>query len=160
MKTRTNEPGYVKGIFLAFLILALHVVLVALVGVVVVFFNVAYQYRVWIFAGGIAIAMGIGIYLYQRLRRAGRSLGETLGSHGFDGQPVEINILGGLASVRLGAPSAAPRLEAVQASATHQLEDPESIRTRELLELARLLDSDLITREDYNQTKQRILETL
>ena len=37
-----------------------------------------------------------------------------------------------------------------------QLEDPETIRIRELAELARLLENDLITRDEFDKAKQRL----
>jgi hypothetical protein len=39
-----------------------------------------------------------------------------------------------------------------------QLEDPETVRIRELAELARLLENDLITREEFNEAKQRLFQ--
>jgi hypothetical protein len=44
------------------------------------------------------------------------------------------------------------------AQPTQQLEDPGTIRIRELTELARMLEKNLITREEYNRAKQTLLK--
>ena len=41
-----------------------------------------------------------------------------------------------------------------------QLEDPETARIRELTELARLFEKNLITSEEYNKAKNQILKVL
>jgi hypothetical protein len=41
---------------------------------------------------------------------------------------------------------------------SHQLEDPETVRLREIKELASLLKDDLITREEYERAKQHIFK--
>ena len=42
---------------------------------------------------------------------------------------------------------------------THLLEDPASARIRELSELVRLLESDLITLEEFNSVKRQLFQS-
>jgi len=55
-------------------------------------------------------------------------------------------------------PGHANRLETGVVDPTHQLEDPESIRIRDLSQLARLLADDLITRDEYDQAKKNLFK--
>ena len=52
-----------------------------------------------------------------------------------------------------------PALEAQVIEPVRQLEDPDAIRTRELTELARLFEKELITLDEYNIAKQRLLKS-
>ena len=88
------------------------------------------------------------------------TLRETLNSPMFNGRTVEISVLGGLASVKVGDGSGgAPALENHSSIPYLQLEDPASIRLRELTELADLLKKNLITLDEYHEFKQQILKT-
>jgi hypothetical protein len=74
----------------------------------------------------------------------------------FRGRSVEISLLGGIASLRLGRVGGVEPLDTEVAGPARQLESPASARLRELSELARLLENDLITLEEYNQTKRQL----
>ncbi len=68
--------------------------------------------------------------------------------------------MGGLASVKIGGGSGGtPALENNSSTQYLQLEDPASIRLKELTELANLLEKNLITLDEYNAFKQQILKT-
>jgi len=41
-----------------------------------------------------------------------------------------------------------------------QLEDPETIRIRELTQLAQMLEKDLITLDEYSRAKKHILKSI
>jgi BMFP domain-containing protein YqiC len=76
----------------------------------------------------------------------------------FAGRSVEVSFMGGFASIKLNQQG--DHLTAVEApSAPLQLEDPETQRIRQLTELARLLEKDLISREEYDTAKQQLLKT-
>jgi hypothetical protein len=75
-----------------------------------------------------------------------------------NGRPVEVSLLGGLASFRVGPSTGNIELEADSYHTTRQIEDPETIRIREIKELARLLENNMITREEYDRAKRQILK--
>jgi len=155
---KKKETGLFKGVLMAYVILILHVVLAALVGCVVLFFRGITEYMIWILVGCSGLIIFSGYYFYRRVIKEGRNLRRTLHSPMFSGREVEINLLGGLASVKIGSPTA--NVPALDSSGTfepvRQLEDPATVRIRELKELARLLENNLITLEEYNQTKQEL----
>ncbi len=163
-KKEKKAEGLFKGVFMAYFILIFHLVLLVGLGAMVLFFRGFVEYMLWIFLGVTAIILGSGLYFIRRFRRDKTSLKEALHSPAFKDRSVEVSLLGGLASVRLGAPAnpippAGPLLEDNGANPRLQLEDPSSMRIRELNALARLLEDDLITREEYNKAKQHLFNS-
>ncbi len=142
---------------LAYMILVLHVLLMLALGLMVIFFRGVVQYVFWIFlAGALAIIIS-GYYFNRRMKAQGKTLKQMLSSSMLNGRPVEVDFLGGLASFRIGIPGNTQRLESRIANSATQLEDPETVRIRELTELARMLEKNLITREEFCQVKKNLL---
>lgn len=163
-KKEKKAEGLFKGVFMAYFILLFHLLLLVGLGGMVLFFRGFVEYMLWIFLGVTAIILGSGIYFFLRIRRGQKSLGEALNSPTFRDRSVEVSLLGGLASLRVGAPTgrtepAGPMLEGATTDPRLQLEDPNSMRIRELNALARLLEDDLITREEYNKAKQQLFNS-
>lgn len=158
-KKKNNSDGIFKGILAAHLILLLHLILFAALGFMVVFLSGMMQYMFWIFLGGMAI-VGLSAYLfYRRLRKEGKSLKETLRSPLFRGRNVEVSLLGGMATLKLDQDGSRPdkAIETGRTQAPLQLEDPDTARIREINDLARLLEKELITLDEFNKAKQRLL---
>ena len=143
---------------LAYVVLVLHVLLMLCLGLLVIFFRGVIQYVLWIFIFGTLAIVASGVYFYRRMKAQGKTLKQTLSSPMFAGRPVEVSFLGGMASLRVGTPAHTNRLETGVVDPTHQLEDPESIRIRDLSQLARLLADDLITRDEYDQAKKNLFK--
>ena len=158
---KKEGDGLVKSVLLAYLILALHVLLIAGLAILVLFFRGVVNYMLWILIGGIALVAFSLFYFFKRMRAEGRSLREMLKNPIFRGRSVEVSLLGGMATVKLGQPTGQlPALESDAAIDIPQLEDPEAARNREiseLSELARLLEKDLITVDEFNKAKRRLL---
>jgi hypothetical protein len=156
-KIQKNNDGLFKSIFLAHLILFLHLFLFAALGLMVVFLSGMMQYMVWVLLGGMTL-VGLSAYLFfRRLRKEGRSLGEALRSPLFRGRAVEVSLLGGMATLKLDKPNAEDILELESRPSALQLEDPESARIREIGVLAQLLEKKLITQDEFTKAKQRLL---
>jgi len=160
-KTKDNQ-GLFKGVATAYVILILHVVLIAAVGLLVVFFNGIVNHMLFVFIGAIIIITASGYIFYRRLKRQGQQLGDTLNSPIFNGRSVEVSLLGGLASFRLGESASPPliennRVDVHQIEPPRQLEDPETIQIRKLSELAKLYESEMISTEEFNTIKSRIM---
>ena len=153
-----DKDGLVKSVLFAYMILALHVVLIAGIGLLVLFFRGFVEYMLWIFLAISALIAYSGYRFWRRMKTEGRTLSEMLSSPAFRGRSGEVNLLGGIASFKLGAPDARRVLPDETAPPPRQLEDPETARIRELSELARLLEKDLITLDEYNQAKRRLLK--
>jgi len=157
MKTNPRD-GLFKSIALAYTILIMHVLLIAGLGLVVLFFGGLVQNLVWIVLGGMLLLGLSGYLFYRRMRREGRSLGEALRSPMFQGRSVEISFMGGMASFRLGAPTTPSKaLDSGDSQEPLQLEDPESTRIRDITALAQLMEKNLITPEEFTAAKRKLL---
>ncbi len=153
-----QSQGLFKSVMLAYFILVLHVILMVGLGLIVIFFRGIVQYVLWIFLAGSAAIVGFGYYFYRRMKAEGKTLKQMLKTPLLNGRPVELSLLGGLASFRVGPPTRNLEHNAVGYHAVHQIEDPETIRIREITEFARLLENNLITREEYEKAKRQILK--
>jgi len=160
LKKKIEEDKHFKSVLMAYFILLLHVLLVAGLVLLVIFFRGIINYMIWIFIGGSIAILASGYHFYKRMKAEGKTLRDILSSPQLNGRIVEVNILGGLASFKIGRPDNVPLLES-DSSRQHQqqLEDPNTIRTKELSELVRLLQNDLITLEEYNKVKRQILKS-
>jgi hypothetical protein len=157
LKSPNNREGLFKSIFLAHMILLLHVFLFAGLGLLVVFLSGMMQYMLWVFLGGMAL-VGLSAYLFfRRLRKEGKTLGETLRMPVFQGRAVEVSLLGGMATLKLDKPQSADALQLGSQKSSFQLEDSETARIREFDTLARLLEKELITPDEFTKAKQRLL---
>lgn len=158
IKSDHNSESLFKGVLLAHLILALHFVLLAGLVVVIFFFGWLVSHLFWIILAVILLA-GLSAYLfYRRLRREGRSLREAMRSPMFEGRSVEISLLGGMASLRLGPPTQTTTIEYGGNGGSRILEDPEVMRIREIEALGDLLEKRLITPQEFADAKKKILE--
>ncbi len=157
-KKNKEGEGLFKGVWMAYSILSLHVLLAAILGCLVLFFSGIVQYMMWIFLIGSGMIAFSGYRFYKRMGEEKKSLEEMLDSPLLRGKTLEISFLGGLASLKIGMPSG-NLLTPTQGTPVYQpprLEDPASSRIRELSELARLYENNLITSYEYNQTKAQI----
>ncbi len=157
-KEKKSDQGLFKGVATAYVILILHVVLIAAVGLLVVFFSGIINYMLFIFLGAVIVIIASGYYFYRRLKRQGQQLSDTLNSPTFSGRSVEVNLLGGLASFRLGESVQPSLLEHNQIDPPRQLEDPEAKRIRKLSELVKLYENEMISTEEFNTLKGRIID--
>lgn len=158
MIEKKDNVGLFKSLMVAYSILMLHVALVAMLGLLVLFFRGVVNYMLWIFLIGMAVILTSGYLFFRRMKREGKTLREMLKTPDFNGRPVEVSVLGGLASFRLGGKPGLPALGSDYLDVGHQLEDPDTIRLRELMELGRMFENNLITFDEFNQAKKKILE--
>jgi hypothetical protein len=157
-KTKQND-GIFKSVLMAYSVLVLHVLLIAGLGLLVLFFRGVIQYMIWIFLGGTAAVIISAYRFYTRMKQEGKTLQEMVNSPLFHGRAVEVSILGGMASFKIGKDSNPRALPDTTFNTTHLLEDPASTRIRELSELVRLLESDLITLEEFNSVKRQLFQS-
>jgi hypothetical protein len=152
-----DDDGLFRSVLLAYGIVVLHGLLIAGLLLMVIFFHGLLSYFSFIFLGA---AAGIGFWLYRTMRRAkaqGKSLKQMLDLPVLRGRSVEVQFLGGLASLKLGQSIDSRLLDNPTERPSGLLEDPVSQRIRELTALAALLEKDLITIDEYNATKKLLL---
>ncbi|MEN8691073.1 MAG: hypothetical protein AB1Z20_13290, partial [Desulfobacterales bacterium] len=92
-------------------------------------------------------------------RTSGRDLIKNLDVSTLQGRPFEVRFLGGLMSFKVGDSDNLPALEHKVSRSVAQLEDTETIRKRELAELAQLLADDLISTEEFTSARQKIMRS-
>jgi len=148
-----------KGLFLAHLIILLQLLVIAIIGMTVVFIGGLARYLLWVLLGGGALVLVLAYVLYRRFRTSGRDLIKNLDVSTLQGRPFEVRFLGGLMSFKVGDSDNLPALEHKLSRSIAQLEDTESIRKRELAELAQLLADDLISIEEFTSARQKIMRS-
>ena len=157
---KKKESQHFKSVLIAYFILVLHVVLVAGLVMMVIFFRGILNYMIWIFLGGLIAIIVSGYHFYKRMKMEGKTLREILNTYRHSGRSVEVSFLGGLASLKIGGEHhSPPALNGNSSGHLKQLEDPESIRYKEISELVRLLENNLITLEEYNKFKEQIFKS-
>ena len=113
---------------MAYFILVLHVLLIAGLVMLVIFFRGIINYMIWIFIGGSAVILASGYHFYKRLQKDGKALREMMSSSRLSSSPIEVSILGGIASFRIGRPGSTPALSSEAAGQPlKQLEDPATV---------------------------------
>ncbi len=156
---KEKDEGHLKSILMAYFILVLHVVLIAGLVLLVIFFRGIINYMIWIFIGGTVAILASAYHFYKRMKREGKTLREMLNSQRFAGRTVEVNLLGGLASLKISGSNDPAALDTTASGQFKQIEDPDVIRNRDFYELVRLLENDLITLDEYNKFKEQILKS-
>ena len=157
-----QSDGVFKSVMMAYTVLVLHLLLIAGLGLLVLFFRGVMQYMIWIFLGGAAAIIVSGYHFYIRMKQEGKNLREMMYSPLFHGRAVEVSILGGMATFKIGKDSNLPNLPALPDTTNktlNLLEDPASARMRELSELVRMLENDLITIEEFNSVKRQLFNS-
>lgn len=160
---KKDKDGLFKNIFVAYFILLLHVFLLAGVGLTVVLFKGVYHYLPWIMAGIAILVLGIAWIIYRRMRTTSSSLSEVLGAPEFQDRAVEVRLLGGLASFEIKAKQtpSAPLLEQPEDSLypnAKLIESSVDRAERKMLELNTLYEKNLITREEFETAREKIIQ--
>ena len=158
-KKNKEDDRHLKSVLMAYLILILHVILVAGLVLMVIFFRGILNYMVWVFLGGSALIVASCYRFYKRMKREKRTLREMLSSQQYSGRTVEISVLGGLASLKIGRPHYRPALDGRSSEPVKQLEDPDTVHIKELSDLVRLLENNLITLDEYHKYKEDIFKS-
>jgi len=143
-----------KSISYAFLILVLHLILIAGIGVLVLFFKVVVSNLLWIFLGCSTVLIVLCWLLYTRMKREGKSLKQVLSLPVFRGKTVEVSFFGGIATLKMENSDPMKAIDTATGDPSRQLEDPGAINIRELNELVRLFENNMITLDEYNKAKQ------
>lgn len=158
-KKNKEDDRHLKSVLMAYLILILHVFLVAGLVLMVIFFRGILNYLIWVFLGGSAVIVASCYKFYKRMKREKKTLREMLGAQQVSGRTVEVSVLGGLASLKIGRPHYPLALNGRSSDPVKQLEDPDAIRIKELSDLVRLLEKNLITLDEYHKYKENIFKS-
>ncbi len=158
---KSDKEGLFKSIFTAYFILLLHVFLLAGVGLSVVLFKGVYHYLPYIMAGLAILVLLVAWVVYRRVRENSTDLRQILSAPEFQDRTVEVKLLGGLASFKIKAKENNPLL-LDQASASHGdlplIEASVSKAEQKMIELTALYERDLITKEEFDNARQNIIQ--
>ena len=160
-KNKNQGENLFKAVIITHLILFLHLLIIVGIVLMVIFFRSVTRHMLWVFLGAIGLFMLSGLFLYWRIKSKGKKmLHDIENSSLFQGRSFEVSFLRGLASLKFGQPDDQKAIENSSSEAKFQLEDIETVRIRELTELARMYEKNLITSEEYNRAKLEILKSL
>ena len=162
MANRNQNQGenLFKAVLMTHIILFLHLLIIVGLVLMVVFFRGVTQHMLWVFLGATGLLMLSVLIIYWRIKSKGKKmLHDIENSTLYQGRSFEVSFLRGLASLKFGKPDDRKAIGNPASEARFQLEDPESVRIRELAELARMYEKNLITSEEYNRAKNHILKS-
>ena len=160
-KNKNQSENLFKAVIITHLILFLHLLIIVGLVLMVIFFRSVTRHMLWVFLGATGLFMLSGLFLYWRIKSKGKKmLHDIENSSLFQGRSFEVSFLRGLASLKFGQPDDLKAIENPSSEEKFQLEDPETVRIRELTELARMYEKNLITSEEYNRAKLEILKSL
>ena len=159
---KKDKEGIFKSLFAAYFVILLHVFLLAGTGISVVLFRGVYHYLPWIM-GGLAVLIIVVFWIfYRKMKQSSRDVKDILSFPEFRGRTVEIKLLGGMATftVQGGTSEAMPLIgqDGFQGNGgPFRLAAPEEGIEQRLAELAKLYEEELITRDEFDMAKRRIL---
>ena len=163
MATKNKDQGenLFKAVIMTHIILFLHLIIIAGLVLMVIFLRGVTQHMLWVSLAAAGLLLLSGLIIIRHIRSKGKQMFNDIeNSSLFQGRSFEISFLRGLASFKFGQPDDMKALDNPSSEVNLQLEDPETVRIRDLTELARMYEKDLITSEEYNRAKNQILNSL
>ncbi|MCB9495037.1 MAG: hypothetical protein H6681_06300 [Desulfobacteraceae bacterium] len=158
MQAGKNE-GVVKSIFIAYSILLFHLIILAVLGLMVLFFRGVVNYMTWIFLGGLVLVAASGYYFIRKIKKEQNTIREILMLPEFAGKDIEIRLLGGAASFKVGSHSTDSDVKIQPQNQYIQLQNPVKSRIDNLSELSRLYENQMISKKEYEDLKKDLLGT-
>jgi hypothetical protein len=158
---KKDKDGLFRSIFIAYLILILHVLLLAGVGLTVVLFKGVYLYLPWIMATIGLLVLSLAWFFYRKIKYRSMDIKSVLEMPQFQGKNVEIKLLGGLASFKIKSDNSQKQLTQTPGSNqdSQLLLEQDIDRTEEkLLKLNALYEKELITKAEFDKAKQDIIQ--
>jgi hypothetical protein len=150
-----------KAVILTHIILFLHLLIIGGLVLMVIFFRGVIEHMLWVLLGAAGLFILSAFLIYWRIKSKGKKMFHDIeNSSLFKGRSFEVSFLSGLASLKFGQPDNLKTIEDHSSEAKFQLEDTETVRMRELAELARMYEKDLITSEEYKRAKNQVLKSL
>ncbi|PID77883.1 MAG: hypothetical protein CSB21_02820 [Deltaproteobacteria bacterium] len=146
-----------KSLFIAFLILISHVVLITAMGLLILFFRGIIHYMTWIFIGGSVIIIGSAFYFIRKIKQKQHDIFKILSLPEFSDKDIEVRLLGGAASFKIGNKTSSPAQIQSQ-NDQRQLENPLNPRLNQLEKLSGLYKEKLITENEYLELKKELLD--
>jgi hypothetical protein len=161
---KTDKEGVFKNIFIAYFILLFHVVLLAGIAIFVVLIKGFFEYLPWIMAGaGLVVALCVWLVIRQ-MRKNSAQIQDILSNEQLNHRNVEISFMGGLASFKVQSNAEDTRRVLTYPEPDNLSPDTRLIETdtdkaeRKMNQLNALYEKDLITKEEFDQARQSIIQ--
>ena len=153
-----QNKSFFSGVALGYLVLVLHILLMVGLGATVVLIKGIYDFRWLIFIAGIVLLGGSAYYFYRYFQEHKQRIKDMMADPAFSDRTLEISLMGGMATVKLGHREDNLKLiQADDSAEVKQLEAPKSTQLKELTELTRMYEDELITREEFLKLKKDII---
>lgn len=156
-----DKDGVFKSLFAAYFVILLHVFLLAGTGITVILFRGVYNYLPWIMGGIAVLVLLLFWFFYTRMKKSSRDLKDILSVPEFRGRAVEVKLLGGFATFSIGESrkDSTPMIghDGFYDGGQLKLAAPQEGLEHRLAELARLYEEGLVTQEEFEVAKKRIL---
>lgn len=160
---KTFKEGLFASLLAAHVIIILHVVLLASIGMIIILFGGVYHYLPWILGGVAVFILLTALILYRQVKNRSSQLQTILNMPQFQERNVELKLMGGLVSLNLNTP------ESETIGVSHQLTDGQTpalidVTTNSVSEqhsdqmdtLTALYEKDLISEEDDSKAKETL----
>jgi hypothetical protein len=149
-----------KGVLLAHMILLLHLVIIAVVGVMVLVLGGLARNLLWFFFGAAVLVILSALLVYRRIKSHGRyTIAELDNMTLLKDRDVEVRVLGGLVTFsiirsrkRRAIPTSAPKDRL-------RLTDPATHLIQEMSVLTDLLEKKILTPDEFRKAKRRLAES-
>ena len=155
IKNNNGIGSAYKSVILAYFILFLHILLIASIGVLVLFFRGIVSYMFWILIFGMFIITVSAYILYFKMKRQGKNLREMFILPNNFGRDIEVSFLGGIVSLKIN--NSDKQLPYKDSAFYKQIENFGSVHYMDMAKLVCLFENRLITLEEYNKAKDRLL---
>ncbi len=157
---KTDKEGLFKNIFIGYFILLLHVLLLAGIGLFVVFMKGVFTYLPWIMGGTAFLVLVIAWLFYRRMKKSSSQLRDILSNAQMQDRNIEVSLLGGLAAFKINAKENTGLLPDSPGDRKNTpLIEAEADRTeRRMHQLDDLYEKDLITKEEFEKARQTIIQ--
>ena len=161
MTEKKEKEGLFRSIFIAHIILLLHIVLLAIAGVTVVLFRGVYHYLPWIMGAIGILVILTAIFFYRRMRTGASDIKSILSMPEFRDRSIQIKLMGGLASVKVDAPKSGAfpidhQLPGGPPMA--QIEEKTQSIEAQIVALTDLYEKNLITKDAFLKAKQELIQ--
>ncbi len=157
---KSDKEGLFKNIFIGYFILLLHVLLLAGIALFVVFIKGVFAFLPWIMGGTVLLVLVIAWLFYRRMQKSSSQLKDILSNAQMQDRNIEVSLLGGLAAFKIDAkpnPDLLPDSPGNQGN-TRLIETGADRAERRMHQLDDLYEKDLITKEEFEQARQTIIQ--
>lgn len=165
-----TDQDSTDGLKAVAMVVMLHIGIAFLIGFIILFIGGLMKYMLWIIGGAAVVLIGSCWFFIDRLKKQSAELVDLMQSPVVQGRAFEVKLLGGVASIKVGAPDMAGMagLQEIQARAIQleqgaagaaQLEDPETVKRRELEKLVEMRREELISAEEFEQLKAGLMKS-